>query len=1411
MPTTKNIYRGMNQDMSKTTHTPEFYYEGRNIRTITEDGLSTSAIENDKGNILVAFIPRVLATTVTSAPTGATYPPGTITITDVNSTVFSNITAFVEPTGLTNDEFLAAYVDFLKNDPGFNALGIDAFLATDKALVYGGLLDIDAMTVIAPVSISALDSKVIGEGKIREDIYFFSAEQDTYNESNYGFIWKFNYSQDNNDDFLPSSLYLSYGEILGFSGEFPIGDEVEGRYESPEIQKLYWADGKNQLRFINAVNDNSYLNPDILNVLPENITSPISIDIVTSGGSIKSGIIQYAYQLVSPQGGGTSISPLSNPIHIAESNQSDNTTDYFGAPVGYESGKAISLSLSDIDSKFEYVKLYRIHYTDEFNVPKIDLIAEELSKNGSIRFTDNGLQTLGALSNSQFTGLIGTYFIPETLATKDNRLFTANHQEESYDFDFDARAYRFDNGGLGYPINGISGPVVNPAIPEQWEGIDETADVYNQGNLAVNETTYAFKSDGVTYGGEGPNVSYTFITEDVIIDQDSNSFQPLEAEGQRKIEVSNANINQYSNAAEAIANAGYKRGETYRFAMKAVSKRGQSSFVKWIGDIRFPTTADGYPSTTILANGDIIALKIFPRFEIDLSSLSQEKREDIDYIEIVRVERTELDKTILGQGVINPIMLYQESGGLTERRVSPYVMQVHEIGLPGHLDAMSEADYNFFQGPLEMSTVEFISPEQIFRKKISHDNGDFIRYETISNRVTRNAGTPDDLDNGAGQSQAEPYLDISGEPTPLSVVNSLTTDNNRWVVTKSRASETRVNNIPGNVQVEISDAISVDGTKGLINNVDGIQVHNKISFSPDSLIAGTNTGGKEARGNSKMYLKLEAPVTDLNWIDFTPQTGKLDTGIIIADYKRPVTAQYGGFNYGARSNNKYITTHSRIKLTNTTVTIDAKGGDTYITYFDYLRLSIIDDQNSIIRKWQEVVMVPLETTINLELRHDRSWNYLAAKSGKQTYPQLQESLAFSKQQPSYVNDNDIQEYSDKNIDLEQTDLYLFNETYARPDNLFYSFPIPQISNFSEEFDVQHRFSFPKIDNEVQDSWTIFITDNQGAVDSKYGPVTKLISFKDEIFCIQPEGYGQWSINPRVQTTASDGEPLELGTGGILHDFNYISTKFGTNQKFGIISSQLNMYFIDSKTYKLVKIGQGTGNISDMLGVSSSLRNLIINDLKNLSNPILGNGITAVHDRRFNDIIFTIKQSNGEDDTIVFNELTNSFVEWADYKPVLYSEHSKNLFSFDDQDSSTGYRKNIYAHHYGPRGVYYGQDPKESYVSVLVNPNPDFTKRFDNIEFYSQIFDVLGNELFEETITAVRFYNDYQDSGKITLTNRQNIRKRMRKWRMDVKRDQVDNKSRMRNPYLFITLYFDNNNDKRLVLHHLATYYNVKPY
>ena len=301
------------------------------------------------------------------------------------------------------------------------------------------------------------------------------------------------------------------------------------------------------------------------------------------------------------------------------------------------------------------------------------------------------------ISREEYAALINTFTVPKTFAVKQSIMYTANTENVQFDVDFDARAYRFDNtqisktyqendsssGGLETTILGVA-----PNYPA-----DETLDSWNPYNVE-NDTNwltsqYKYKANGTTLGGEGPNVSYEFIMLDQVCDENyydatanfptlaSPTDNPQDFEdGIPFVNMTKDNAPTYDNGVgpqfqnlqnsfpnlkspyrEAVL-TGYARGEVYPFALVLEDETGRVSFAKWIGDIKFPYNTD-YDDLSVLnppgdysyfyeqsAGLDFRTRSLGIKFYITLPEEFQNYS-----VRIVRMERKPEYMTKLGTGI----------------------------------------------------------------------------------------------------------------------------------------------------------------------------------------------------------------------------------------------------------------------------------------------------------------------------------------------------------------------------------------------------------------------------------------------------------------------------------------------------------------------------------------------------------------------------------------------------------------------------------------------------------------------------------------------------------------------------------------------------------------------------------------
>lgn len=214
---------------------------------------------------------------------------------------------------------------------------------------------------------------------------------------------------------------------LNFSKKNPI--ETLNFYESESIQKIYWIDGNNQLRFFNKNsstfenwNDNTF---DCIPELDLKESVEISSD-STVGGIFAAGTIQYAFTYYNLYGQQSNIFYISSLYNVALNTRA-------GAPDEVISN-SFKIKISNLDRKYDYVRIYSIQTTSLNNV-SVSIVGDySIPKNDNddkvfniIEIVDSGLYK-ETVSESSLLYIRGEKLIPNAIAQKDGTLFLANYK-----------------------------------------------------------------------------------------------------------------------------------------------------------------------------------------------------------------------------------------------------------------------------------------------------------------------------------------------------------------------------------------------------------------------------------------------------------------------------------------------------------------------------------------------------------------------------------------------------------------------------------------------------------------------------------------------------------------------------------------------------------------------------------------------------------------------------------------------------------------------------------------------------------------------------------------------------------------------------------------------------------------------
>lgn len=488
---------------------------------------------------------------------------------------------------------------------------------------------------------SNLPQQIIANCKIKNGFIIFST-----NNNGLDCIWQLI-----DETFELKLLYL---RNLNFSTEKPI--QILNNYENAKIDKIYWVDGYEQMKFINIHHsiDNEDLEELIdlssvsINIISDVNFNNINIDEINYGGNHTSGMIQYAYSYYKINGSESTLSPLSIIIPLGKNNnQGGNLNEIVGT--------IPKIVIDNIDQRFTNLKLYAIKYTSLNEIPKVSVIADRniIGLNNFTYYDDGKILYDSSLENILF--LYGKMIIPKHIESKNNRLFAFNYKDRVYKLNL--KNNNLDTRAFSFPIN------------------SNNVNIYsNISNYDENTNLVSGNYNNITYFNNILNPNFLPFNHACINgNYNLNKYLPnssiLGGEGYYlKYEI----IRTTENKNEVYDYRFFKDNELYRIAIQFYNKYGLKSTPNWIAD--FIVTSDNLEINNLSGFYAGIKITLKPEFYVWLNTSSNFLNDNGIYDEflkpvgfkLLRADRTNTDKSIINQGIINGMISISDAIGFED-------------------------------------------------------------------------------------------------------------------------------------------------------------------------------------------------------------------------------------------------------------------------------------------------------------------------------------------------------------------------------------------------------------------------------------------------------------------------------------------------------------------------------------------------------------------------------------------------------------------------------------------------------------------------------------------------------------------------------------------------------------------------
>lgn len=562
--------------------------------------------------------------------------------------------------------------------------------------------------------------------------------------------------KDNSDEFSKITKFYTIFRSDLYNWEkdkskWPKRISISFRWENDNNVKLYMADTFNPVMILNIaapywVNLQKSMK-DIISYPKVIFNKPVFVEYIA--GLLKPALVAYSYQLYTKHGAATDISPACKLIPIGNFKDKDTTNilQIRGSKQDAQTNSGCKIKINiykqkGVQQQLDQLRVYRITYQQNGQLPTIDIIYDGTYSNSEFIFDDTGATSLDTISVEEYNSMSGVHIIPKVIENKNDFMFAANikNKQSTESFgEWDARAFRFNSehkcvikNYYGEDTYEFSADDIN--IPD---GLTDCFAEYNDINedYTLDKAQYVLTKDGQYYGGSGKNIEWKFVVMDIFADGGDINRQKIV----RNKVTTNPTLNYIKPGGTLIASGvslqdgmknnpylakSLRRNELYRYGIILYDQFGFPSPVKWIADIRTPNLYEkGFETFTYTKSGSTDELYTRP---LGIVFTVNNIPDDCTAYEIVRCARGEADVATVSQGVVSkPIKniytrgyegiqhhVFTPTGFLTTATI---VAGLRNKALKSPDAEKDQYDEQLMENFTNTSLLQFVSPEVVYQ------------------------------------------------------------------------------------------------------------------------------------------------------------------------------------------------------------------------------------------------------------------------------------------------------------------------------------------------------------------------------------------------------------------------------------------------------------------------------------------------------------------------------------------------------------------------------------------------------------------------------------------------------------------------------------------------------------------------
>lgn len=770
------------------------------------------------------------------------------------------------------------------------------------------------------------------------------------------------------------------------------------------------------------------------------------------------------------------------------------------------------------------------------------------------------------------------------------------------------------------------------------------------------------------------------------------------------------------------------------------------------------STSEGTATTLTFdtTTSDVSGFALYPQFNVKLSS---DTRSKISGYSIVRVDRKQKDKSVLGSGVLNQTIIHSnDSANESLRHKNGNHYGDIYTGYHAH-ECLSDSDFTFDTPEVTLGSLQYDRKDEDKIKVVGRlDAG----AQELNDESFPYDNTITDMDNFTHLKQkiqsTSTYTGniLSGRFNPNTNDQLYTYQSSQKVIYSqfksgvvdcNSASESQKIN-----EVEYGTIVSPGGgvdkgrmghddhgtgrdnqnysNRGRFKNLQGSLYSEGFYHFPDSYTTkkynSASSYNSTLFGVTTLFVTLGKEVTDkIRHSHFGIGTGNAYTyspfvlnrttdGLsyqqacyaskLYVQLKRDVRfTQYGGSLLSNYESNQYIST-GHVNFSPLASNSDSVfGGDIYINMYALKKHIIGSTTYSTIKPYPSTAIIfPVESSVNLDLRDGVFFG-----STDSTEPTVEDNFL--------INST----YSSRNT----------SKTFLQKPGSF-----KNVNSYSNLVAASNL----KLAGNLFDAFTTWDANEIHELDNNKGAIYNLFSLRNELFAIQQSGVSKLSINPRVVVDSADAAAVTIvtGTGQVIQRSDYIETSYGSQHFNNMLVTNTSAYWYDSNMSSLCKLVVGKGIAVQDLGITTQNSN-IFNALKDtlISDKPLDftvGGICLYHNKVYDEVGICITTADNDAVHVVYSELNDVMITRKEDIISMATNIPGELITIGRNSSDeVQYSSNLWRENSGSDYLtFYGTSNTNSLdVTFVCNENVYSSKKFDKLVMY-----LSGNENVEKFTT-----------------------------------------------------------------------------